>query len=154
MPDFITISAIVGLLASIITLCLFFYSDLGRRFIGIFIRGPHFNLESIPKKITRAQRRLWVLQTWLPGLRLELPYWRKALSNEHIDCRVLLLDQKLVQYRLRCRELVSSLLPQNVSDLTDLANVYNIQGKPRLEVRFYSCIPFGPIYIIDDDIYW
>jgi len=64
------------------------------------------------------------------------------------------LDQKLVQYRLRCRELVSSLLPQNVSDLTDLANVYNIQGKPRLEVRFYSCIPFGPIYIIDDDIYW
>ncbi len=65
------------------------------------------------------------------------------------------MDEKLVPFRLRCRERVSSLLPQNVSDLADLSQRFNPVGqKPRLEVKFYSCLPFGPIYLINEDIYW
>jgi alpha-ribazole phosphatase len=152
---FLLIATILGVVGSLVALVAFFFPDFGPRLIVMLTPGPHYNWGVVPKRIVGTRHRVFVLQTWLPGLRLELPWWRTALARHNIEFRVLLLDQKLVPFRLRCRERVSSLLTQNVSDLTELSRSFNIAGeKPRLEVRFYSCIPFGPVYVIDDDIYW
>lgn len=110
--------------------------------------------EHVPATIAEAKLRVWILQTWIPDLRREKPYWLQSLAREAVDFRVLLLDQKLVPARLKARERVSSLLPQNVTDLNDLAAQVNLVGRPRLTARFYSCIPFGPVYVIDDTVYW
>lgn len=145
----------LAIIAFLVGLVDWLFPDSGPRLIVRLMPGPRYNWGTVPKNIVKAQRRVWVLQTWLPGLRLELPWWREALRRQNIEFRVLLLDQKLVPSRLRCREPVSSLLTQNVSDLTELSRQFNlVEGNPRIEVRFYSCIPFGPIYIVDDEIYW
>ncbi|MFA6971502.1 MAG: histidine phosphatase family protein [Gallionella sp.] len=155
MTMFVLISTILGVIGSLVAMVAFFFPNLGPRLAVMLIPGPRYNWGVVPKQIVRARHRVLILQTWLPGLRLELPWWREALSKDNIEFRVLLLDQKLVPFRLRCRERVSSLITQNVSDLIELARSFNIIGeKHHLEVRFYSCLPFGPIYVIDDDIYW
>lgn len=147
-------ATILGIVASVVTLVAFLFPDLGKRVLSSVVRGPRFNWASVPRGIANAKTRVYVLQTWLPGLRLELPWWREALGRKDVEFRILLLEQKLVPLRLRCRERVSSLLPQNVSDLAELASTYNSPGKGRIEVRFYSCLPFGPIYVIDDEVHW
>lgn len=155
MAMFVLITTILGVTASLVAIPAFLFPDLGPRLVVMLSRGPRYNWQEVTHRIATARHRVLVLQTWLPGLRLELPFWREALTRQNIECRVLMLDQKLVPYRLRCRERVSSLLTQNVFDLTELARAFNVVGqKPRLEIRFYSCIPFGPIYAIDDDVYW
>jgi broad specificity phosphatase PhoE len=66
----------------------------------------------------------------------------------------LLADQKLVPYRLRSREPVSSLLIQNVSDICEFIESFTDHAKSKIHVRFYTTLPFGPIYVIDDEVYW
>lgn len=145
----------IGVISSLVTILVFAIPDLRNWFLALLIRGHRFNWDKIPKHIEKAEHRVFILQTWLPALRLEMPWWKKALANQNIEFRVLLLDQKLVPFRLRCREQDSGLLTQNVGDLTKLSQTLNSSGgKSRFEVRFFSSIPFGPIYIIDDDIYW
>lgn len=148
------ITTILGIIGTVVGILAFLFPDMGSRFVLLFKPWPRYNWHAIPKEVAHARRRVYILQTWLPGLRLELPYWEKALKQK-VEFRVLLLDEKLVPFRLKCRERVSSLLPQNVSDLADLSQRFNLPDqKHRLEVKFYSCLPFGPIYLIDQDIYW
>lgn len=146
---------IVGLLAIFVAILAWMFPEYGRRVLLFLIRSPRFDWDQIPPQIAGAKKRVYIIQTWMPELRLNLESWRTALSNPTIECRVLLLDQKLVATRLRCRERVSSLLTQNVADFKELTRTFNpVEGKPRLEVKFYSCIPFGPVTVIDDDIYF
>jgi len=147
-----TILAVIGFIIGVIA---FLFPNLGQSIILWLLCGPRFNWEAIPKEIARAQDKVYILQTWLPQFHSELPFLRKALEHKNMEFRVLLLDQKLVQFRLRLREPTSNLLPANVNDLKLLAKEYNAIGKSsRIQVKFYYCLPFGPIYIIDEDIYW
>jgi broad specificity phosphatase PhoE len=148
------LSTILGVVASIIGVVAFFFPDLGRRLIGWVRRAPSYNWPAIPSHIAAAKHRVFILQTWLPAMRMELPNWSRALKKEGIDFRVLLADQKLVPFRLRSREPVSSLLIQNVSDICELVEGLGALALSKMKVRFYSTLPFGPIYIIDDTIYW
>jgi probable phosphoglycerate mutase len=84
---------------------------------------------------------------------MELPRWREALARGGVNFRILLADQKLVEYRLRSRDPVSSLLMQNVSDLRKFLASLDPTGS-RIEVRFYSVLPFGPLYVVDHKIFW
>jgi len=107
-------------------------------------------------RVGKARHRVWILQTWLPYLRGERPYWTEALGTPGLDFRVLLLDPNLAWTRTMCRGGISDLIAQNVKDIwvihkqaqQDHANPARFSG------RFYSCIPFGPIYLIDNDAYW
>jgi broad specificity phosphatase PhoE len=149
------ITTIIGIIGFVITVMAFLFPDLGRKIVLLFMPGPRFNWANIPKEIAHAKRKVYVLQTWLPTLRgAEATFWKQALSHEDIEFRVLLLDQKLVPFRLRCRDKISSNLPQNISDLALLAQSFNRPNHKKLQLRFYSCLPFGPIFMIDDDIYW
>jgi broad specificity phosphatase PhoE len=148
------LSTILGVLASIIGIIAFFFPDLGRRLISWARRAPTYNWPTIPGHIAEAKHRVFILQTWLPALRMELPNWSRALRREGIDFRVLLADQKLLPFRLRSREPVSSLLIQNVSDICELLESLGSLTRSKIKVRFYNTLPFGPIYVIDDTIYW
>jgi len=147
-------TTIIGVAASLVGFLAFFSPDMGREMIRRLRRAPTYDWPTIPVQIRKAQHRVLILQTWLPALRLEIPCWSKALEKEGVDFRVLLADQKLVPYRLRSREPVSSLLIQNVSDICEFIESYADTARSKMQVRFYSTLPFGPIYIIDDDIYW
>lgn len=144
---------IIALVGTVITVVAFLFSDLGRRLIVSITPGARYNWEVIPKKITHARHQVEIMQTWLPGLRKEIPLWKEALAHQGTLFKVLLLDQKLIPFRLRCREdRKTSELDQNVSELVELAE--HLNERSRFEVRFYSCLPFGPIYAVDEDIYW
>lgn len=152
----------IGGLASLIGIVAFFFPNLGGHLIGIITRllpGPNYNWDEILKRSGRAKDRVWILQTWLPHLKAELPYWHDALKHQKMDFRVLLSSTELIAFRLRCRKSgTRSDLQSNIAHLSDLSYEFNknksSEEKPILEVRFYSSLPFGPIYIIDDDIYW
>lgn len=148
------LSTILGVLASLIGVVAFFFPDLGRRMIAKIRRAPNYNWPTIPSHIAGAKQRVFILQTWLPALRMELPHWSDALKKVGVDFRVLLADQKLVPFRLRSREPVSGLLIQNVSDICELIDSLDSRALSKIKVRFYSTLPFGPIYIIDDAVYW
>lgn len=109
--------------------------------------------EFVYHQIAAARSRIWVLQTWLPRLRANRELWAMALERG-AKARVLLLDQSLVPHRLKGRERTSGLLPQNASDLIDLAKHFNLPNRTALEGRFYSNLPLGPTYIIDDHVFW
>lgn len=151
------IFVLLGGLAAIATLVTFFATGVGRAILEQVFPPIRLQWDYVLAQVSRAKHRVLILQTWLPGLREpgNQKAWRKALKRRHVKFRVLLLDQRLVPFRLRAREKRVSELAQNVSDLTELAESFNSgTDELKLEVRFYSCLPFGPIYVIDDDVYW
>src|SRR5574337_798793 len=86
----------LGLLASLAVILAFLTPDLGRHMVMKLKREPSYTWEDVPKRISRARTRVWVLQTWLPSLRRERQWWLEALGKQSLEFRVLLLDQKLV----------------------------------------------------------
>jgi broad specificity phosphatase PhoE len=146
--------AAIGALASLITLVEQLLPDFTIGFIGRLKLGRTHRWDSVLQKVGEAETRVWVLQTWLPTLRKDLGLWRKALNRPGIAVRVLLMDQNLVPYRLRGREPVSGLTDQNVEDLSVLAAECNVGPAAKLAGRFFSNLPFGPIYVLDDCVYW
>ena len=101
------------------------------------------------EEIAEASERLWVLQTWLPALHLNRWAWEAAMAKGAL-VRVLLLDQGLIDHRLRFRNRDESTLPRNVAELTQLAS----QFPGQLEGRFYSNLPIGPVYVVDNTVHW
>jgi broad specificity phosphatase PhoE len=126
----------------------------GEKLLDRLRRRPNYDWQDIVNTVSGANTRVLLLQTWFPGLQRELPRWREALLRGGLDFRVLLADQKLVEYRLRSREPVSSVLMQNVSDIRELVEDLGESGGSIPQVRFYSILPFGPIYVIDDNVYF
>lgn len=142
-----------------------FFPTLGPRLVakaskmipGLSLGLSYSNWDDVLKKTQYAQDRVWILQTWIPHLKKEIEYWGKALERPNMEFRVLLADKSLTPFRVRIRPPhTQSDLAQNIIYLVGLAKMYNkTSGNDHpLEARSYSCIPFGPIYIVDNDIYW
>jgi broad specificity phosphatase PhoE len=151
------ILAVLGGLAALATIIHFLAPGAGKRLTELIIPNARVQWDRVLSKVGSARHRVWILQTWLPGLREpgNQKAWRRALKRKNVRFRVLLLDQRLVPFRLRAREKRVSELTQNVSDLGELSAEFNTNNDDlKIEVRFYSCLPFGPVYVIDDDIYW
>lgn len=143
----------VGLVASALAIGLFFVPDLRRKAVEVL--GPYRSMDwqTVIRRAREATDQVDILQTWIPGLRFEIPHIRKNLEAHPTRFRFLLCDQTLVPFRLRARRPTSGRLTQNVEDLTEVAEDFN-QKTVRVEGRFYSALPFGPIYRIDDRVYW
>jgi len=140
----------LGFIASLIAVVTFVSPNFRRRLADRMRPMRVFRWPEIPDKIADAKKRVDILQTWIPGLRLELPKWKEALKSG-AEFRVLLCDQRLVPFRLRSREAVSSLLPQNTADIAGVSEKFE---PGQIQARFYEALPFGPIYRIDEWIYW
>jgi broad specificity phosphatase PhoE len=121
----------------------------------MFISEPEYNWHTIMERTENAKVRIYILQTWLPDYYHELKHWKIALKkNTDLKFHVLLLDEKLIEYRKKYRPPVEEKLVENVSKFELLKKEFNTLANARIEYKFYLCLPFGPIYIIDDDIYF
>lgn len=124
---------------------------------GLFSDWPSHSWTTIRKETENAQSRIYILQTWLPDIYNQSKFWQKALTQKesNVKLHVLLLDNKLVKYRKSYRSGYMDSIEKTSQELNELARIVNTSADdPKLIVKFYSCIPFGPIYIIDDDIYY
>jgi len=104
--------------------------------------------------IGHARRRLDILQKWIPWIRIEKQRWEEALANRDVQMRVLLIDQKLAHYRTAYRENADAFVAPTVSEIISVMAEHNRHRAQRVQARFYSCLPFGPIYLVDDTAYW
>jgi len=95
-------------------------------------------------KISNASS-VTILQTWIPSLHVDVISWE--LAKDIKEFKVLLIDEELIPFRLKERSHDENQVKSNIKRLKS-SNINN------LEIRCYSVIPFGPVYIIDDDIYW
>jgi broad specificity phosphatase PhoE len=158
---FSTFEGISASIAIMLGMAALLAPDIGKRLIDwvktlIPTSEPKYNWNEVLMQTGRAKNRVWILQTWVPNLKKDKPHWVKALAHEEMDFRVMLSDEKLIPFRLCCRPPnVRSDIPTNILDLNDLSRTFNLpERKPRLGFRFYSSLPFGPIYVVDGDIYW
>lgn len=107
-----------------------------------------WSLESLHKAIGKAEKEVLILQTWLPYLNRGMDEWEK--TSKSVSFRILLADEELVKARLRCRPRVMPLTDMNLQRLQQMAE----EAPGRFQVRLYSALPFGPVVVIDDDVYW
>jgi broad specificity phosphatase PhoE len=152
------IAAVVGAVltaaAAAVKVVAFFSPRAGDRLMS-WLRGtPTYDWPRVPQRISRAKNRVLILQTWFPALQAELPRWRDALAKGGIEFRVLLGDQTVGELRLRSRDPVSNLLIPNVSEIRQLIDSLTQSEESKPQVKFYHMLPFGPIYVIDEKIYW
>ena len=147
-------TAILGTIASIVGIIAFFFPSIGPKLFQRLPLFPRYNWDNVLVKVEEAQQRVYILQTWFPTLRLELSRWKTAINREGVEFKILIADQSLVPFRLRTREAVSGLTIQNVEDIRGFISSLSVDKRSRLHVRFFSAIPFGPIYVIDNYIYW
>lgn len=108
---------------------------------------PHWTTDDINKAITSAEDRVWILQTWIPTLNRDISHWSPLHKN--VTFRVLLGSDRVIAARLKYRPTAVSLRNQNSALLHSF-----VADLGRGEVRFFSGLPFGPIYIVDDQVYW
>ncbi len=121
--------------------------------LGIPSRASYrlgWRTDPIDRAIAEASKRVWILQTWIPTLSSDIGHWANNKRN-HLDFRVLLASDNLLPSLLRARPGIISLVDSNLQILSSFAA---IPQSLKIEVRRYSVLPFGPIYIIDDDIHW
>ena len=145
---------IVAGLAGIIVLVI---PDFRDRVAAIELRRQ-YDWDHVRKRVAKARHRVWILQTWIPYPRQDRVVWEPLLRSKRIDFRILLIRQEIVKYRLAYRrDKVSAGKahlenpPQLKLLVQDLAKA---EALSRLEIRRYKCLPFGPIYVIDNQIYY
>jgi len=149
------IFAFVGIVATILQVSEFVVPDIRDRLIRFLLRAQKvsyrdgWNSDYLNQRISKANKNVTILQTWIPTLNKDIGHWRKISSG--VNFRIMLLDEKLISARLKCREHDNSLTQNNLENLSYLKKT---NPKLDLEVRFYYAIPFGPVYIIDDEIFW
>lgn len=145
----------VGVVATLLQIAQFLWPDIREktiRFLSYSNKLPYtigWNIDILNENIVKARKNVIIVQTWLPTLNMDIGHWRNVPS--HVTFQVMLLDEKLVPARLRCRERDNSLTQNN---LKNFAHMRNEEPKRDLEVRLYYALPFGPVYIIDDMIFW
>lgn len=148
------IGSIISVIAALIAILTWLGIKSGASVVD-WLRGrPTYDWAKVAPHIAKAKNRVLILQTWFPALEVELPRWREALREKGLDFRILLADQKLIEYRLRAREPVSSRLIQNIVEIRRFIETLGDATQSKPEVNFYSTLPFGPIYVIDETIYW
>lgn len=147
----VQVFAIVGIIASIVTLLQFIFPRIAEKFSVWFSdrsrqawysRG--WKLGEIDDAIVKAEHVL-ILQTWIPTLNRDVAAWRN--SKPSTEFRILLLDPSLALNRLACREHDQDLIEKNI-------NILKTMRERNISVRQYKSLPFGPVYIVDNVIYW
>lgn len=145
----------IGLAASIIATVSLLVSSQFRAFVfspfrvyGLVFYRRGWTEASLNKKIKNAKGEVSILQTWIPTLNSDISLWESADSR--VRFRILLASDVIVQARLKCRPEVSSLIGHNLTRLAEFSD----KKDDCVEVRRYKALPFGPIYIIDDSVYW
>lgn len=149
---------VVGTVASVLTIVsslYLFYSPFRRLwwtrvpgFVGVKYNRS-WTMDDVNGAIRDASDRVWVLQTWIPTLNSDIGKWRDM--NEKVTFRILLANDSIAQARIKYRPPCIPLSKHNV----DVIKNFNEHGYgPRIELKHYDGLPFGPIYIIDDTIYW
>lgn len=144
---------VIGGLAALLTIALFLFPNLRTKLVrGLkTLSGMSFrygwDLNAIRDQVAGASKEVMILQTWVPTLNRDLGAWQDLDKN--LTVRMLLLDPALVGARSACRN-CHALTEPNVSALEQ----FNSQSEVEIEFAFYEVLPFGPIYIIDDVVYW
>jgi hypothetical protein len=152
-----TVAIIVTIIAGLVGLAGLLIPDLRDRIAAIELRRK-YDWDHVRKRISKAKYRVWILQTWIPYPRQDRAVWEPLLRSTRIDFRVLLIDQDLVKFRLAYRRdkmaagRAHEENPLQFKLLID--DLVKVDAPGRLEIRRYNCLPFGPIYIIDNQIYW
>jgi len=107
----------------------------------------HWTTDDINKAISAAKNRVWILQTWIPTLSRDISHWKPLDRN--VTFQVLLGADNIITARLKYRPRAVPLRDQNRTILDDF-----ITDVKSGEVRLYTGLPFGPVYIVDDRIFW
>lgn len=142
-------SVALGVIGAIVTILVFAVPDLRDKLARIL--RSKYDWVDVSRNIRTAKHRVWILQTWFPGLKLERKFWEQALKGAEVDFRVLVLDAACVPNRLICRkDVATSSLSENLA----IFRVIHEKYAKDFKVRSYTSLPFGPIYIIDNDVYW
>lgn len=145
---------IIGGLAAIIVLII---PDFRDRVAAIELRRQ-YDWDHVRKRVAKARRRVWMLQTWIPYPRQDRAVWEPLLRSKRIDFRILLIRQEIVRYRLAYRRDKVAAGKAHLENTPQLKLLVQDLAKAgalsRLEIRRYRCLPFGPIYIIDNQVYF
>lgn len=130
-----------------------------------------WDLNSVYAELAQARSRVFILQTWFPRWKDEHDAWEQLMRNlqsspsdenaVRFDMKVLLLDPSLHHARLRARgDLkdihvggMSMLSSNRQAELRTFVQRYRSDGVA-IDIALYNSLPFGPIYIIDDHVYW
>lgn len=146
---------LIGFFGSVVTIASLVFSHRFRQFVaklipvgGVAWFRRDWETQSLRREMAKATSEVAVLQTWLPTLNADIDYWEAV--GDRVIFRVLLADESIVRARLCCRPTAVPLTQQNVDRLTPTIGARG----GRMEVRFFRGVPFGPVYIIDNAVYW
>lgn len=147
----------VGVVASVTGVIAFAWPKGVRRFryrVTSRIRR-RYHWKDVWPKIEDARRKFDLLQTWIPNQATHRNLVRSALKDG-VRMRFLLCDQSLIPHRLHCRSGDASKWSQTIRWIRGLAEEFNdVDQEPQLvRAKFYKALPFGPIYRIDDMVYF
>ena len=171
------INLIIGILGSLIASFLVYilykfrnssmivYSKVVRLLRKDIKQHDTWPLEKIYKQIEEAKKRVYILQTWFPKWEREHNAWKKLMkslnqSNENnsFEMKVLLADPSLYQARLRARcDSVSGQIDMFTEYRKKQLEVFinqNQNDNCQIDIALYNSLPFGPIYCIDDKLFW
>ncbi len=132
---------------------------------------PRWDLPGIYSKMLGARKRVLILQTWFPNWDQEYSTWVELMKNikalqkvgqvARFEFKVLLMDPSLHDSRLRARGDLRDLIVGRTSmylepEIPKLREFVRSHSDEQTEVgiALYNSIPFGPIYCVDDYIYW
>lgn len=141
---------LVGLVAGLMTIAQTLMPELVPNFLTV-VRNrkrsvgfiTRWRMHQLEVAIEDAEN-VFILQTWFPNLNRQSPVWERASKSPNF--KILLLDKSLVDSRLACRSHNENMVENNINIIKTL-NV-------NISTKLYKVIPFGPVYIIDDIIYW
>lgn len=154
MATLLVIIGVTGSLAGIISLLYFMYPPF-RRFsrarlpslLGVKYAIP-WTMDDVNRAIEKASDRVSILQTWVPSLNSDIGRWQN--TNEKVPFRILLATDSIAEARTKYRQPCIPLNKHNVAVIKNFSH----GESPRITLRHYDGLPFGPIYIVDDTIYW
>jgi len=151
----VTFFAALGIIGSVLTILQFARPDIHETFLlrvptlGRIKFRKQWDTDRLTQRMRKATREIAILQTWLPTLNKDIPQWAAIAATTHF--RILLMDESLIHLRRACREVFGPpLTDANLQALTDLEAKCGLD----IHVSRYQVLPFGPIYIIDQQVYF
>jgi hypothetical protein len=151
-----TALAVTGAIASVIAVLIVLYPPFRRfaltRLAHLFgVRyGTGWSKDTVNRAISNATERIWILQTWIPTLNEDISYWQDHV-RDGVSFRILLANHTLIAARIKYRPRCFTMERHNVEVIKTFNENHN---SVEIKVRHYSGLPFGPVYIVDDTVYW
>lgn len=145
----------VGILASVLGIIAFAWPKGARRYFGHHIVSrlrKRYRWRDVWPKIDKARDRVDILQTWIPDRQSHREHVRTVLRRG-VAVRFLFCDQRLIPLRQKCRGHDRAEWKPTVEWVHALARDFN-SDEELVQARFYKALPFGPIYRIDEWVYW